>query len=164
MISQTGERLRAFKFYFYLSPVLRIRKQFYFQVFFFYVSNLYNCFNCRSQSHSFHIFFNFGTFLTWKLQQLRSLSNIYLFLPLWNVTLQKIFSMVWNENKKTKKTRTSLSPFVSFREFPQLWSEAYHFLFSPLFYLFSHISSSFHVLEKEDARFISIERLDMHFH
>jgi len=102
-----GKDCALSKFYFYLSPVLRIRKQFYFQVFFFYVSNLYNCFNCRSQSHSFHIFFNFGTFLTWKLQQLRSLSNIYLFLPLWNVTLQKIFSMVWNENKKTKKTRTS---------------------------------------------------------
>jgi len=84
-----GGKMCAFKSYFYLSPVLRIRKQFYFQVFFFYVSNLYNCFNCRSQSHSFHIFFNFGTFLTWKLQQIRSLSKYISFSTIVECNLTK---------------------------------------------------------------------------
>lgn len=139
MISQTGGRLRAFKFYSYLSPVLRIRKQFYFQVFFFDVSNLYNCFNCRSHHIHFISFLILVHFLTWKLEQIRSLSNIYLFLPLWNVTLQKIFSMVWNENKKTKKNEDVLCPFVSFREFPQLWSEAYHFLLSFIYLAISSV-------------------------
>lgn len=119
MTSQTGGRLRAFsnstftitcwEFYSYLSPVSDFRKQFISQVFFFHVSNPYNCFICKSHFTHFISFFNFLVhFLTWKLYHQISLQYISFSTIARNVTFyKKIFSTVWNENKKTKKTRTS---------------------------------------------------------
>jgi len=56
-----GGKIACFQVLFLSFPCLRFRKQFISQVFFFHVSNPYNCFICKSHFIHFISFLFFGT-------------------------------------------------------------------------------------------------------
>jgi len=132
MTSQTGGRLRAFKFYSHLSPVSDLENNLFLKFSFSMFQTLTTALFAGPItfiSYLFYFWYNF-----WRgSYNIRSLSNTYLFLPFETKKSSQRFEM------KTKKQKNEdvLCPFVSFRESPQPGSEAYHFIISPRLFAMS---------------------------